>query len=74
MPDFAGKWLPDGEGEAAFDELDGFARGFGGGEEDVEVVGHDHVAVEEEAGLVAVAEEGGEEEFGVCGGLEEATA
>ena len=56
------------------DELGGFFDRFGRSEKNVKMVGHDHEAVEKVAILIAVAEEDGQEKFGVCGSLEEANA
>ena len=70
MPDFV--VAVGGVGVAAFDELDGSrcADVCGGREEDVDVVGHDGVGVEEELALRAVALEGCEEEFSAGCALE----
>lgn len=71
--------LPDGEvgreavGEAAFDVADGSGEVVGG-EQEVDVVGHDDEGVEFEEALVAVVLEGFDKEFGVGGELEEAAA
>ncbi len=40
----------------------------------MKVIGHDDEAVELEAVCVAMTEEGGDDEIGVAGGLEEAAA
>jgi hypothetical protein len=63
--------LPGGElrgqaaGETAFDELDrAFEGDAGGGEEKVNVVGHDDEGVEFVVAFAAVVLEGFEEEFG----------
>lgn len=71
--------LPDGKaggvavGEAAFDVSDGSGE-IVGGEEEVDVVGHDDEGVEFEEALVAVVLEGFDKEFGVGGESEEAAA
>lgn len=59
-------------GEAAFDEAHGAFEGFGGGEEEMDVVGHDDEGVEFVVAFAAVVLEGGEEELGVGGDLEDA--
>ena len=74
VPDLSFKLLPDREGEASLNEMDGLCGGFGGGEEDVEVVGQDGESVEEETGLGAVTEEGRDHQLGVRGALEKAMA
>ena len=60
LPDFAGELRTDGVREAAFDALHAAFEGlvFRGGEEQVEVFGHDDEGVEEVTALVAVVEEG----------------
>jgi hypothetical protein len=70
--------LPGGElrcetvGEASFDELDGALEGdVGGGEEQVDVVGHEDEGVELVVACAAVVLEGFEEEFGGGCDLEE---
>lgn len=71
--------LPDGKaggeavGEAAFDVADGAGEVFGG-EEEVDVVGHDDEGVKFVEAFAAVVLEGLEEEIGVFGDLEEAAA
>ena len=74
VPDLAAELIANGEGEAAFDPLNGFGRGLGGGDEDVDVIGHDDESVEEEFTCVAVAEESGDEELRICGSLKYAPA
>ncbi len=76
VPDLAGRLLADGVGVAAFDELEASGGGLidRGGDEEVDVVGHEDEGVEKEAALVSVAEEGGEEEVRVRGALEVAVA
>lgn len=66
----------EAEGEASLDVLHSFFEGDvgRGGEDGVEVVGHDDECVQEEAILRVVVEEGGLEELGVGGDLEETTA
>ena len=73
--------LPDGEvgfeavGESAFDELDGSFEGDDlWGEEQVDVVRHDHEGVEFVVPFAAVVLEGVEKELGVGRLLEEAAA
>jgi hypothetical protein len=66
--------LPHSEGEAAFDELGRFLDGLGWREQNVEVIGHDDEAVEEEAALVAVSNQRSDKEFSVGGSLEDAVA
>ena len=75
-PDFAGVVFADGEGEAAFDELNAALDGVvgGGSEEDVDMVGHDGEGVEGEAALFAIAEERGEHDFRGRGALEDSEA
>jgi len=72
VPDLSWGLLAGGEGVSAFDVLDAFGCGLvgSGSDEDVDVVGHDDEAVELEAGLVAITEEGRDEEVGVGGALE----
>lgn len=76
VPDFAGRLIADGEGIAAFDELDGACGALVDCwcDEDVDVVGHDGEAMELELSGVAVAEESGDEKICVCGALEVAVA
>ena len=64
------------EGEPSFDELHGLFQGnIGSGcDERVEVVGHDHVCVQEEFALAAVVEDGALKQCGVGGDLEETSA
>jgi hypothetical protein len=62
------------EGEASLDEFDGMLDGFGGGAEDVDVVGHDDEAIKEKFTLIAIAKECRDHEFGVGGALEDAYA
>lgn len=62
-------------GEAAFDELHGALEGdVGGGEEQVDVVGHDDEGMEAVVAFAPVVLEGVEEELGCGGVLEEAVA
>lgn len=74
LPDFSSVLLAHGEGVAAFDELGGLLDGFGWREQDVDVIRHDDEAVQEEASLIAVAEDGCDKQFGVGGTLEDAAA
>jgi hypothetical protein len=57
-------------GVAAFDELNRFARGFSGCEENVDMIWHDNETVEEKFTCVTIAEESGNEKFRVCRSLE----
>jgi len=76
LPDFAGVVFADGEGEAAFEELNAALDGVvgGGSEEEVDMVGHDGEGVEREAALFAIAEERGEHDFRGRGALEDSEA
>ncbi len=70
VPDRSG--TVEGVGVAPFDELKAAGGRLidGGSEEYVDVIGHDREAVEEELVLVSVAEECGDEQFGVGSLLE----
>jgi hypothetical protein len=70
VPDFAGRLLPRGMGVAAFDELNRLARGFGGCDENVDMIWHDNETVEEKFTCVAIAQESGNEKFRVYRSLE----
>jgi hypothetical protein len=65
MPDYA--VARGGMRVTAFDELDAACGGLveGRGDEDVDVVGHDDEAVEQESLLVAIVEECCDKKFGV---------
>jgi hypothetical protein len=73
LPDFAAKLIAHGERETALDELnaafDSLVRS--GCDEYVDVIRHDDEAVEREAGLIAVTEEGVHHEIRVGGTLED---
>jgi len=72
LPDSSLELIAYREGEAAFNELRRTFDGFSGREENVKVIRHDDEAVEQVAALFPMAKEDGEEEFGVCGSLEDA--
>jgi hypothetical protein len=61
LPDSSGELLAQSEGVAAFDELGCSLDGFGWREQYVDVLWHHGKPMKEKPGLVAVAEEGGEE-------------
>ena len=75
LPYLACEILAYGEEESALDELgaafDSDIRRWR--EQDVDVIGHDHEGMKLEFAGVSIAEEGGDEEFGGCRALEEAT-
>ena len=72
QPDFAVELIAHGEREPALDELDAAFDGLvrSGCDEHVDVIGHDDEAVEREAGLIAVTEEGVHHKIRVDGALE----
>ena len=76
LPDLARNLFARGKGEAAFDELSAAFDGFvwRGCQQDVDVVGHYHEGMQFEFARIAVAEEGGDEEFGENIPLEETAA
>jgi len=76
LPDCAWDLGADGVGESSLDALHAAfdCLVFGWGEEDVEVFGHDDEGVELVAGLVAVMEEGLEQQVGVGGAGEDGAA
>jgi len=72
VPYFAGRLIACSVGIPSFDELYGFRGRYvcRRSDKDVDVVGHDDEGVDEEFTRVAIAEEGGDEEFGVSRALE----
>jgi hypothetical protein len=74
LPYLAFDLVADGEGEAAFDELDGAFDSLvrGGCDERVDVVRHADEAVRCETGLIAVTEKRIHHESRVCGALKDA--
>ncbi len=72
MPDSPERLLADCVGVSAFDELNaaGCALVDGWRDENVNVIGHDDEGVEFEAALIAITEECGDKELGVCCSLE----
>jgi len=72
VPDFAGRLFSDRVGIASLYELNALRRRLIDvwRNEDVDVIGHDHKGMEEKATGVAIAEECGDEKFGVQRPLE----
>ena len=68
MPDFSRELVADSEGISSLDELDAAGRALVdcGCDQDVEMVWHDRKGVKCESALLAVTEESGDHEFGVC--------
>jgi hypothetical protein len=76
LPEVALEVVADGEGKAAFDELDATLDGLTrrGCQQDVEMVRHDDEAMECEAGLIAVPKQRVDHELRGCSALEDAVA
>jgi hypothetical protein len=76
LPEVALEVVADGEGKAAFDELDATLDGLirGGCQHGVEMIRHDDEAVEREAGLIAVSKKRVDHELRGCSALEDAAS